>query len=112
MDTETVGFFVGVAPGATIILNNMWRQQTLQRQIRFVAWQECSWNDTQLGFKQQLTLLLHPHTYVAPDDSPELASAKRALLSAWPQIQRRHLVGGCVAVVGAVVGAAAGVLLA
>ena len=111
MDTETVGFFVGMAPGAAIVLSNMWHQQALQRQIRTVAWQERNWKDTQLGFRQQLALLLHPHTYLAPNDSPELARAKRALLSAWPEIRRRHLVGGCVAVVGAAVGVTVGVLL-
>jgi hypothetical protein len=112
VDTETVGFFVGTAPGAAIVLSNMWHQQALQRHIRTVAWQERSWKDTQLGFKQQLALLFRPHTYLAPNDTPELARAKRALLSAWPQIRRRHLVGGCVAVVGAIVGTAAGALLA
>ena len=112
MNYETVGFFVVMAPGAAIVLSNMWHQQTLQRHIRTIAWRERSWNDTQLGFKQQLTLLFHSQTYLAPNDSTELASAKRALLSAWPQIRRRHLVGGCVAVVGAVVGAATGMLFA
>lgn len=112
MDTETVGCLIGVAPGAAIIVSNMWHQQALQRQIRIIAWQKQSWNDTQPSFKQQLALLFHQAGYMAPNDSPELANAKRALLSAWPQIRRRHLIGGCVAVVGSILGVAAGMLLA
>ena len=112
MDTETIGFFVGATPGAAIVIRNMWYQRTLQKQIEAVAWEERNWNDTQLGFKQQFNLLFHPEKYVAPNDSPELAKAKQALLSAWPQISRRHWIGGGVLVVGAIVGVAAGAVLA
>ena len=112
MDTETIGFFIGAAPGVAIILGNMWHQQTLQRQIEAVAWEERSWNDTQLGFKQQFNLLFHPERYVAPNDSPALVKAKQALLTAWPQIRRRHWIGGGVAVIGTIIGVAVGVALA
>jgi hypothetical protein len=112
MDTETIGFFVGAIPGVAVILRNMWRLQTLQKQIEAVAWGERSWNDTQLGFKQQFNLLLHPERYVTPNDSPALVKAKQALLSAWPQIRRRHWIGGGVVVIGAIIGVAVGVALA
>ena len=112
MDTETIGFFVGAAPGLAIILRNMWHQQTFQKHIETVAWEERSWNDTQLSFKQQFNLLFHPERFVAPSDGPELVTAKQALLSAWPQIRRRHWIGGGVVVIGAIIGVAFGVTLA
>jgi hypothetical protein len=112
MDTGTIGFFVGAAPGVAIILKNMWYQQTLQKQIQTVAWDEKNWNDTQLGFKQQSNLLFHPERYISPSDSPAMVKAKQALLSAWPQIRRRHWIGGCVLVVGAIIGVAISVALA
>lgn len=112
MDTETIGFLIGAAPGMAILLWNMRRQQVLRKKIEAVAWEERSWNDTQLGFKQQLNLLFHPERYVEPNDSPALVEAKQALLSAWPQIWRRHWIGGGVLVVGAVIGVAIGVALA
>jgi hypothetical protein len=112
MDTETIGFFVGATPGLVIVLRNMWHQQSLQKQIKAVAWEERSWNDTQLGFKQQLNLLFHPERYIAPSDSRAMVTAKQALLSVWPQIRRRHWIGGGVLVIGAVIGVAVGVVLA
>ena len=112
MDTETIGFFVGAAPGIVIILTNMWRQQTLQKQIEAIAWKDRSWEDTQFGFKQLFNLLFHPERYIAPNDSPALVEAKQALLSAQPQIRRRHWIGGGVVVIGAVIGVAVGVALA
>jgi hypothetical protein len=112
MDTETIGFFVGAAPGTAILFRNMWHQHTLQKQIEAVAWQERSWSDTQLGFKQQFNLLFHPERYVTPDDSPALAQAKQALLNAWPQIRRRHWIGGGVVVAGAIIGVAVSAVMA
>ena len=112
MDTETIGFFVGATPGITIILRNMWHQQMLQKQIQAAAWAEQRWSDTQPGFKQQFNLLFHPEKYIAPYDSPALVKAKQALLSAWPQIWRRHWIGGAILVVGAITGIAVSMALA
>ena len=112
MDTETIGFFVGAAPGLAIILRIMWHQQTFQKHIETRAWEERSWNDTQLGFKQQFNLMFRPERYVAPSDGPALVTAKQALLSAWPQIRRRDWIAGGVVVIGAIIGVAFGVTLA
>lgn len=112
MDTGTIGFFVGATPGITIILRNVWHQQVLQKQIQAIAWEERNWNNTQPDFRQQFNLLFHPERYIAPDDSPALVQAKQALLSAWPQIRRRHWIGGGVLIVGAFMGVAASVALA
>ncbi|WEN14781.1 hypothetical protein PY254_16335 [Rhodanobacter sp. AS-Z3] len=112
MDTATIGLFVGATPGVVIILRNMWYQQTLQKQIQAVAWEEQNWNATQLGFRQQFNLLFHPEKYVSPSDGPAMVKAKQALLSAWPQIRRRHWIGGGVLVLGAILGVVVGVALA
>lgn len=104
MASETLGWWLGAAPGFAIALRTWWKGLRLQSRLSAVAMAERKWEEADLSNDQKLSLLFAPHRFIGPNDTPDMVEAKKAILAFRSRAMWGTWGGGILAFVGGVVG--------
>ncbi|CEJ45271.1 hypothetical protein XAB3213_300018 [Xanthomonas citri pv. bilvae] len=69
MASETLGWWLGAAPGFVIALRTWWQGLRLQSRLSAAAVAERKWAAAELSNHQKVNLWFAPHRFISPDDT-------------------------------------------
>lgn len=104
MASETLGWWLGAAPGFAIALRTWWRGLQLESRLSAAAIAERKWAEADLSNSQKVSLWVSPHRFIGPSDSPAIVEAKKAILVFRSRALWGMWGGGLLAFVGGVIG--------
>ncbi|MEF9418617.1 MULTISPECIES: hypothetical protein [Xanthomonas] len=104
MASETLGWWLGAAPGFVIALRTWWQGLRLQSRLSAAAVAERKWAAAELSNHQKVNLWFAPHRFISPDDTPSIMEAKKAILAFRSRALWGIWGGGILAFVGGVAG--------
>nr|AAX14944.1 ORF117 [Xanthomonas campestris] len=84
MASETLGWWLGAAPGFVIALRTWWQGLRLQSRLSAAAVAERKWAAAELSNHQKVNLWFAPHRFISPDDTPSIMEAKKPFLRSDP----------------------------
>ena len=103
MAPDTVGWWLGAAPGIAVVLRTWWQRHELHRRMSAFASAETKSAGPDRGPERKFDLWLKPHCFVRQESSPG-AAYKSEMLAFRPKLVRGLLGGGILTFVGGVLG--------
>ncbi|MET4677158.1 MULTISPECIES: hypothetical protein [unclassified Luteibacter] len=105
MSSSEIGFLVGALPGLTLVVRNMLALRRRVNEAEEIARAEGNFLDFQYSASSmQSDFLFSPGSFIKANDQAGIRRAKEHLLLVRRLTIKRHVVGGIVVMIGAILG--------